>query len=64
MFICEECLKEEHKWQMMLPGSYGKCEDCGKVAHCVDGEWEMSKHSGGTQQQVQADSAGKHHSLT
>ncbi len=45
MFICEDCLKLEHKWRALMMPSYGRCEDCHKEGACVDGPWELSKHS-------------------
>jgi formate-dependent nitrite reductase cytochrome c552 subunit len=34
MFLCEECHDNERCFH--FSGSYGRCEDCGKTAGCVD----------------------------
>jgi len=36
MFICQKCLKPEHKWKAGYGTSRGPCEICGVVSQCAD----------------------------
>lgn len=39
MFICEKCLEQYDNEGIML--SWGKCEDCGKIAACYEIRYDL-----------------------